>query len=299
MRSNFDVLRSIARHASYCLTPLSDHPEIEWEVRTADEPGTIHFPYCRVFRTTPVPVTSRRTIVDKVMGVNLSCYAGPRDTVDASEAIAAEIEDMLETLATGAAGAVLDPPVGEAAVATGGGGTLAAGAYRYVVTAVTRQSGESLASAPVSATLSATGHVALAWTAQPGAHAYRVYRGSPGAEHLIYAGYANAFTDNGSFLTGSRLPPTVSSAVIAQPMRIPLYDYAGVTLAQPATDQLNRPQHMDYLRVVDFNTTQIAEPDDPRNIAVVAALRVSWRRSALDVRDTATVQTVVAPTPVI
>lgn len=64
------------------------------------------------------------------------------------------------------------------------------------------------------------------------------------------------------------------SAGLGQTMRVPLYDYDGVPLEEGVTDR--RLEH-DFLRVEDFAPRLLPDAADPRRVAVVADMRVSWR----------------------
>jgi hypothetical protein len=61
---------------------------------------------------------------------------------------------------------------------------------------------------------------------------------------------------------------------LGRPLRIPLYDYDGLDYAEPSGQR----QPYDFLRVVDASASVLPEPGDPRQVVVVADLRVSWRR---------------------
>ena len=89
-------------------------------------------------------------------------------------------------------------------------GTLAAGNYYYVVTAVTAL-GETLPSPEAYATVTANGRVDLAWYPVPGATSYKVYRGTTpsGENRLIATGLTDTtYLDDGSYI-GAGAPPTV------------------------------------------------------------------------------------------
>lgn len=106
--------------------------------------------------------------------------------------------------------APLPPALLSATAATGG--TLAAGTYFYVVTAFGGQ-GETTRSNELSMFVQggAQGSVALAWSAVPGAVAYRVYRGTAaGGEGTYYnTGNVLAFTDTGAAGTAGS-PPSIN-----------------------------------------------------------------------------------------
>lgn len=112
---------------------------------------------------------------------------------------------------TGGTNQGIAAPVIGTATATTGTGSLAAGTYYYVVTA-TNATGQTTASGEVSATLSATGEIAVTWTASTGATGYDVYRGTAtGAENVYYAaGNVTTYTDTGAAST-SGTPPVANT----------------------------------------------------------------------------------------
>lgn len=59
-----------------------------------------------------------------------------------------------------------------------------------------------------------------------------------------------------------------------RPRRIPLYDFDGVPLHE--TSYARDPR--DFLQVVDFSARTLPDPEEARNVAVVADVRVRWRR---------------------
>lgn len=59
-----------------------------------------------------------------------------------------------------------------------------------------------------------------------------------------------------------------------RPMRIPLYDYAGVPTDMGSTA---RPGP-DFLRITDLSMNQSADDDDTRRVTITVDLRVTWRR---------------------
>jgi|GEM_PF-2612204 len=102
----------------------------------------------------------------------------------------------------------------------GTGGSLAAGTYYYVITSVT-DLGESSASTEVSATVSASGKVTLAWTdanKMIPTRYFRVYRGtSTGSEVLLehISPWSTNYVDSGSITPGVATPPTPLSLPVA------------------------------------------------------------------------------------
>lgn len=95
------------------------------------------------------------------------------------------------------------------------GGTLAAGAKFYKVTAL-NANGETLPSAEATVTTTgSTSSVALAWAAVSGATKYRVYRGTTtNNENVYYEVLTNSYTDINAAPTASGTPPTVNTTGI-------------------------------------------------------------------------------------
>lgn len=58
-----------------------------------------------------------------------------------------------------------------------------------------------------------------------------------------------------------------------RPRRIPMWDFDGV--ATDDTSELRGAS--DYMKLVDFSSRQLPDPADPRRVAVMVDLRVSWR----------------------
>ena len=79
------------------------------------------------------------------------------------------------------------------------GGTLAASAYFYKVSAISA-AGESEASAEATITTTgATSTVTVNWTAVAGATSYKIYRGTvAGGQNVFYTSTTNSFTDTGA-----------------------------------------------------------------------------------------------------
>jgi uncharacterized phage protein gp47/JayE len=109
-------------------------------------------------------------------------------------------------------------PTGLARVASGTGGTLAAGTYYYVVTGLVGGF-ETVVSNRVSATVAgATSSVALTWAALAGATAYRVYRGTVAGEEFRLVEQAGAaYTDVGGATSGDRTPTNLISVEAVEP----------------------------------------------------------------------------------
>lgn len=111
----------------------------------------------------------------------------------------------------------LSPPVQSAPSTATTGGTLAAGTYRYYVTAINAV-GETTVSNEVSQiTTGATSTVTLNWAAIPGSTGFRVYRtaagGASGTElFLVAVGLVVTYIDTGA-LTPSGAYPITNTAV--------------------------------------------------------------------------------------
>jgi len=103
----------------------------------------------------------------------------------------------------------------------GSGGSLAAGTYFYVVTAVSA-SGESVASDEVSATLGSTGTITVSWSAVTGATGYRVYRGaSAGAEtdyYTVTGGSTTTLADDDTGTKTAGNPPSAGPSSAEVPV---------------------------------------------------------------------------------
>jgi len=88
-------------------------------------------------------------------------------------------------------------------------GTLAAGTYYYVISAV-KPAGEGVASSEVSGTVAANGKVTLGWTAVAGATSYKIYRGtSPGGEDHFLTSATAGLVDTGT--AGTAATPTLGT----------------------------------------------------------------------------------------
>lgn len=113
-----------------------------------------------------------------------------------------------------ASGNAINVPVLSLGSATSGG-TFAAGAYYWVVTAINAQ-GETTASNEVSATLSANQKQTLNWGAITGATGYNIYRGTlSGGENVLVTtvGAVTTYTDTGTSTTQVS-PPDNNSAPV-------------------------------------------------------------------------------------
>lgn len=117
----------------------------------------------------------------------------------------------------------LAAPVQAAAATATAGGTIAAGTYFYVVTAINAR-GETLVSNEKSqVTTGAASTVTVNWAQVPGATGYRVYRGTAsGAQNRFYAvGAVGTYTDTEAGSTAG-LPPAANTTGLATPVQAPL-----------------------------------------------------------------------------
>lgn len=128
-------------------------------------------------------------------------------------------------------------PSGLAVTASATGGTLAAGSYFWVVTAITA-AGETMASNEVTATLSgSTSSAALTWTLPAGATGAKVYRGTAaGAEDTLVAtlGAVTTYTDTGAAGSAATPPASDSTGTSETVTHLAFYDVeTGATIAAP------------------------------------------------------------------
>jgi hypothetical protein len=178
----------------------------------------------------------------------------------------------------------IPPPSNATATANNTPGTLAPATYCYEVSA-TDAGGETVASAPLCATLAATGDIAMAWSTVSGATGYNIY-GRPadpgGAYGLIGSSTTASFTDLGTTSPGAPPPtadtgtgravPTLSaSASPGGAVGDPIHDTAtlgsavtpggGVTFSLYGPDDAScgTPAFTDHKAVSDNGTYQSAD----------------------------------------
>ena len=109
----------------------------------------------------------------------------------------------------------LSAPVANTPSTSTSGGTLAAGTYFYVVTAL-NSAGQTTASNEVSVTTTGTtSSNTITWSAVAGATGYRVYRGTSAAgENVYYApGNVTTYTDTNAASTGGTPPGSNTTAI--------------------------------------------------------------------------------------
>lgn len=68
---------------------------------------------------------------------------------------------------------------------------------------------------------------------------------------------------------------------LSRPARVPLFDYDGKPWTGQDSGSNARGDH-DFLRVVDFSTTVMPDPQEERQVGVMADIRVTWRRPTRD-----------------
>lgn len=144
-------------------------------------------------------------------------------------------------------------PSGAAAAAVGSGGTFAAGAYFWKITAI-YPGGESGPSSEVTATLVLNGSANLTWSALPaGATGAKVYRGTvTGQENILVVtlGVVTAYTDTGIAGTAATVPGTTAFKQIHT---------NGSKAGQFITCQVGRPQ-ISGVTVQPFTFTGVKVP---------------------------------------
>jgi hypothetical protein len=170
---------------------------------------------------------------EPTMDFALSLPAGPQGPV-AALALCPDVDltgiepgDVLGFTGTYTSG-LLSPPTGLLAIGSSTGGTLAAGEYYYVVTAV-NANGETTVSNEASVTVAGSSSVVLDWQ-QAGANyfgptGYKIYRGTAsGAENELIGTVSSTtltFTDTGATGTSAK-PPTTSGATVQFPLWVPV-----------------------------------------------------------------------------
>ena len=136
----------------------------------------------------------------------------------------------------------LDQPLGapyNPAGVAGSGGTLAAGTYYYVITAIDGAGGETTPSPEITVVVGASGKVTLTWNEVPNAAGYNIYRGIiSGAEELL-SGSGLPATSNTFVDTGLPAAP-VTLAIAASPngLMAPIPSQVYLTLAAPSTSAI-------------------------------------------------------------
>lgn len=92
----------------------------------------------------------------------------------------------------------LSPPVQAALSTSASGGTIAAGTYRYVLTAINANGETTISNEQTIVTTGATSTVTVSWTAVPGATGYRLYKTAAGGAtltELFYKAVGAVITD--------------------------------------------------------------------------------------------------------
>jgi hypothetical protein len=147
---------------------------------------------------------------------------------------------LTETLIALTSVNVLAPSAAPTLTGSTTGGTLAAHAYFYVISAV-NATGESAQSTEATVTTTgSTGSVGLTWPAVANATAYKVYRGTVTATENVYylvpapaAGITPSFTDIGA--TNTAGTPLSANTTIANLVPTDYFHLVTLALASPAT----------------------------------------------------------------
>lgn len=107
----------------------------------------------------------------------------------------------------------LNPPVQSATVPSGTGGTLAAGTYRYYITALNANGETTISNEQTATTTGTTSSVDVNWTAVTGATGYKIYRtgvdGAAGTQLLLtQVGLVTTYKDIGDLTPAGAFPTT-------------------------------------------------------------------------------------------
>lgn len=277
MRGTLDAARSLKR---YMALGLGD----EWEVRLNSEEGAFKRPFCRidlVGGTSLAPAGEATT--DVQMAAAMVLY--PQESSTATQALfrAMDVEETLYVIFNRGATTLSAP--GTITATKQATGSLE-GDYRYVVCAKNRY-GKTTASQPVTVE-GVSGRVKLSWRTFPEATSYQVFRGTPqtaaGKERFLLETDDEQTEDGIVFDDGSATPvpntrpPYANTARLGAPMRVPLYDYDGVSISRGASDRL-RPRG-DFMRITEPpSVSRLSDDKDDLMWVVTANIRLSWRRS--------------------
>lgn len=257
MREPIDALRSLRLYVALAL--LADDPG--WEVRFAYEEGTWRRPFCRVDDAGPAIANGPAHTTEYLQPFGLTLH--PRETEGADEArlAAGRIQGLLDGAFRRGAVALTSPPA--PALEPLAGGALA-GPHDYRLAAVSRR-GESDPGPPTTITASS---VRVRWLGTPlDAPGVAVYRDDALVARV--AASDGEWVDDGSVTPGATYAP---HGTLGAPMRVPLWDWTGV----PLDIERGARAESDYLRVRDYQSRVIADPDDPLLLAVVADVRLAW-----------------------
>lgn len=83
-----------------------------------------------------------------------------------------------------------------------------------------------------------------------------------------------------AFSVGVHAPSMAPSRYRAHPRRVPLYDYDGIALDAPATEQNRSPR--DFMRVTgDPTATPVPDPEDDLLWVVTAEITLWWTKSTV------------------
>ena len=274
MRNSIDAVRSLQVYVAECFAHLL--PGV-WEVRWEGDPATIKLPFARVRKIGPTLYAGPAFESAVTQPMHVACYVPAAETAEEAEIEALEIEEALYAAIRVGAGHLTDPDDAPA-VTVGTGGTLT-GAVRYRYAKVDRWGLETVASPPsASQTLPSPGAATL--TLPVSTRRWRAYRqqgGSGDYELVAEVQGEDTWEDTGGPANANGIAPTANSTALGGPLRVPLWDFDGKDLYDPATEADRLV--CDYMRVTDFSVNQVRDPDNDRRIMVTADIRVSWRRS--------------------
>lgn len=154
-------------------------------------------------------------------------------------------------------GGGLVPTVQATPVASSGGG-FAAGAYKWVVTALDSVGNESLASNEQSLSPTSNQKVTVSWTAVPGAATYNVYRtlisGAAGSEQVLVGSTAagTLTLDDAGTLATAGSPPPATYGFKKPPLALASVSLVFLSSTTPTDPALGEVMHITW-DVVDSN----------------------------------------------
>lgn len=120
-----------------------------------------------------------------------------------------------------------------------------------------------------------------------------LYRGSAHTSDVVFPCAINLYPTKGETPEAALMNALDASEWIYQgfrmgvgyggPLRVPLWNYYGVALNEPATEGLRLAGdddhwHGDYMRVDDLSVSRIRDPDEATLYTVAVDVRLGWRR---------------------
>lgn len=102
----------------------------------------------------------------------------------------------------------------------------------------------------------------------------------PGPQSSAEAALAACAAVEGTIITALR-----TGIADGFPDRVPLYDYDGLGIDEPATS-LQRVQQQDYIRISGLTTNVLPDPEDKRRQTLIASWTNTWRKTARREWDT-------------